>query len=51
MFSAVRHFVHRIWRRNEVERELDEEVLGYFEILVERGMPRGLSREAAVLDR
>jgi putative ABC transport system permease protein len=40
-------FVRRVWRRRDVEQELDEEVRAYFEILVERGMEGGLSREAA----
>jgi predicted permease len=47
-FSQARHFVYRIWRRREVEQALDEEVRAYFEVLVDRGMEQGLSREAAV---
>jgi hypothetical protein len=46
-FSQVKHFVARIWRRREMERELDEEVREFFEIHVQRGMERGLSREDA----
>jgi putative ABC transport system permease protein len=34
-------------RRREVEQDLDDEVRSFFEILVERGMARGLSREEA----
>ncbi|MGH9722736.1 MAG: ABC transporter permease, partial [Bryobacteraceae bacterium] len=43
----MKHFVFRTRQRREVEQELDEEVRAYFEILVERSMARGLSREAA----
>src|SRR5438477_12336524 len=46
-WSPLRHFLHRLRRRNEVEQELDAEIYAYFDILVERGMERGLTREAA----
>ena len=47
-FHRVKHFVRRLRRREEVEQALDEEVGGYFEVLVERGMERGLSRQEAL---
>lgn len=46
---AVKHFVYRVWHRREAEQDLDEEVRAHFDLLVERGMVRGLSRGAAEL--
>jgi putative ABC transport system permease protein len=37
----------RVFRRAEVDKELDAEVAAYFEILVERYMAQGMSREEA----
>jgi putative ABC transport system permease protein len=45
--SRIVHLVRRLRNRHGVEQELDEEVQSYFEILVERGMLRGISREEA----
>ena len=45
--SRIVHVFRRFWDRRGVERELDEEVLSYFEVLIERGMSRGMSREEA----
>ena len=39
----------RLLRRRRIEEELDEEVQGYFEILIERHMAQGLSRAEATL--
>ncbi len=44
----LRTLLTRLFRRRQVENELHEEVEGYFEILIERYMERGLSREEAV---
>ncbi len=46
-FSRVRHLIHRLLHRDQVEQELDDEVRAYFEILIERGMANGLTREQA----
>ena len=46
-FSALKHFLIRTGRRHEAEQELDEEIRGYFDVLIERGMQRGLSRAEA----
>ncbi|MPY87756.1 MAG: FtsX-like permease family protein [Luteitalea sp.] len=45
--SRTRHLFQRLLHRQRIEEELDDEVRTYFEILIERGMARGLSREAA----
>lgn len=45
--SRTKHLLQRAVRRQRVEEELDAEVQAYFEILIERGMARGLSREEA----
>ncbi len=42
------HLLRRFRNRDIVERELDEEVQAYFDVLVERGIGRGLSREDAL---
>ena len=39
--------LRRFKDRRTVEQELDEEIQSYFQILIERGMARGLSREEA----
>ena len=41
------HVFRRFRDRPKVEQDLDDEVQSYFEILTERGMARGLSREQA----
>lgn len=46
-FSALKHFLIRTGRRHEAEQELDEEIRGYFDVLIERGIQRGLSRAEA----
>jgi len=46
--SRARLLLHRVLHRQHVEQELDDEVQAYFEILIERGMARGLSREQAM---
>ncbi len=46
--SRVRHLIQRLLHREQVEQELDDEVHAYFEILIERGMARGLTREQAM---
>ena len=46
--SRTRHLWRRFRDRRKVEQELDDEVRSYFEILTERGMARGLSREEAL---
>jgi predicted permease len=45
--SRMASLYRRLRNRAEVERELDAEVRAYFDILIERNMARGLSREAA----
>jgi predicted permease len=42
------HLWDRLLHRDRVEQELDDEVQAYFDILVERGMARGLTREQAM---
>jgi len=46
---AVRflHFWQRLMHRERIEKELDDEVQAYFEVVAERHMARGLSREEA----
>lgn len=46
--SRLRHFIERLQHRDAVEESLDEEVRGYFEEMVERGVGRGLSKEASM---
>jgi hypothetical protein len=46
--AQIRHLVQRLRHRDAVEASLDEEVRGYFDEMVERGVERGLSREAAI---
>ena len=41
------HLLRRWLHRNRVEEELHEEVSIWFEIMVERGTARGLTREEA----
>jgi putative ABC transport system permease protein len=41
------HLFRRFRDRQKVEQDLDDEVQCYFEILIERGMARGLSRQEA----
>jgi predicted permease len=45
--SRIVSLLQRFKNRRTVEQELDEEVRSYFEILIERSMARGLSREEA----
>ena len=45
--SRIIHLFQRFRDRRAAEQDLDDEVQSYFEILTERGMARGLSREAA----
>jgi putative ABC transport system permease protein len=45
--APLRQLYHQIFRREHVEKDLDEEVRVYFEILIERAMARGLTREQA----
>ncbi|MBI4907657.1 MAG: ABC transporter permease [Acidobacteria bacterium] len=46
--NPAKHFLHRLFHRQQVEDDLDEEVRACFDILVERGMQHGLSHEAAL---
>ena len=46
--SRIASLLRRFQDRRTVEQELDEEVQSYFEVLIERGMARGLSREEAL---
>ena len=46
--TRARHLWRRFLDRRKVEQELDDEVQSYFEILTERGMARGLTREEAL---
>ncbi len=41
------HFCQRLMHRQRIEKELDDEVQAYFEVVAERHMARGLSREEA----
>jgi putative ABC transport system permease protein len=45
--SRARHLFRRFRNRGTFEQELDDEVQAYFEILIERGMACGQSREEA----
>jgi len=47
MFNRVRYVLHRWLHRQRTEEDLDNEVRAYFDMLVERGMACGLSREDA----
>jgi hypothetical protein len=43
-----RNRLARLWRGEQIERELDDEVRAFFESFVDRYMARGLSREQAM---
>jgi len=45
--SRAIHLLRRLRHRREVEEDLDDEVQTYFQILIERGVARGLSLEEA----
>jgi putative ABC transport system permease protein len=45
--SRIVSLFRRLKDRPSLEQELDEEIQSYYEILIERAMARGLSREAA----
>ena len=45
--SRMIHLFRRFHGRRTAEQDLDDEVQSYFEILTERAMARGLSREEA----
>ena len=45
--SSLSAWARRLLHRRQAEQELDDEVQAYFEILIERYMARGLSREEA----
>lgn len=48
MWAAwLKHFYRQLFQKQRVEVELDDEVRAYFEVLVERGIAKGLSREQA----
>src|SRR5580698_3762340 len=47
-WTRVKHFVRRLLHRGRVEQELDDEVRGYYETLVERGMAKGLPYSEAL---
>ena len=46
-WAWVTHFCQQLFRRRQIEQELDDEVRAHFELLVERGIARGLTREQA----
>ena len=46
--SRAGSLLRRFLNRRKVEQDLDDEVQSYFEILTERGLARGLSREEAL---
>lgn len=43
----LQHYFQRLTHRRRIEEELDEEVQAYFDVLTERHMARGMSREEA----
>ena len=45
--SRIASLLRRFGNRRSIEQELDEEVQSYFQIMVERGVDRGLSLEEA----
>src|SRR5688572_24017221 len=47
MFNRARYLLNRWLHRQRTEQDLDEEVRAYFDMLVDRCMARGLSREEA----
>ena len=47
LLAPCSHFLRAIFRRDEVERELREELDGYFGMLVEQNLARGMSPRAA----
>ena len=44
----IAHLRRILFGREQIERELDDEVRAYFDILIDRYMARGLSREKAL---
>ncbi len=47
MFTDLIHRLRSLFRRNQVEKELDEELRFHYEMHVERGIRSGLSRQEA----
>ncbi len=45
--APLKHFYRQLFHRQKIEVELDDEVRAYFELLVERSMAKGLSRDQA----
>ena len=45
--AVLRHFVRNLLRRDRVERELDDEIEGYADLLVEEKVAQGMSRDDA----
>src|SRR5262245_22083204 len=47
MWTRVRHFVRNCLRRNQVERDLSDEIDGYTDLLIEEKVAQGMSRDDA----
>jgi len=47
MCTVVRHFVRNLFRRNRVERDLNDEIDGYAELLIEEKIAQGISPDDA----
>ena len=48
MISArLKEFCRQIFHRERLEEDLDDEVRAYFDLLVERAMAKGLTRDEA----
>ena len=47
MWTRVRHFVRNLFRRNQIERDLSDEIDGYMDLLVEEKVAQGMSRDDA----
>jgi putative ABC transport system permease protein len=45
--AGLRHFVRNLLRRDRVDRELDDEIEGYADLLVEEKVAQGMSRDDA----
>jgi putative ABC transport system permease protein len=47
MWTRVRHFLRNLFRRNQVERDLSDEIDGYTDLLIEEKIAHGMSRDDA----
>ena len=45
--AGLRHFVRNLFRRNRVERDINDEIDGYAELLIEEKIAQGISPDDA----